>query len=67
VILVAVHEWSEIVPVCPDLERADARLKLAKPKFARGKGRQCWLPMQSVGASTIHSADETSTRAARTV
>jgi hypothetical protein len=56
---VADHAGSSIAPVWPDAD-AFALTKPTLPKFVRGTGMQTPPLAQSEGASTIHSALETS-------
>src|SRR5205814_8405773 len=66
-IFVERHEAPEIGPRCPLVDSARAVSKLASLKFASGSVRQESMLMQTDGASTIHSAEEVSIVAARTV
>ena len=63
VIATADHAGSEIVPVWPVLHVALTLAKLVVPKFASGSARQLPLSPHADGASTIHSAELTSTYA----
>jgi hypothetical protein len=63
VIATADQAGSVMVPVCPVSLVAFAAAKLVVPKFASGRARQKPLAPHADGASTIHSAELTSTRA----
>ena len=60
-IFVVPQDGSAIDPVCPVLDTARARLKLVEPKLASGSVWHEPSLKQSDGASTIHSAEVTST------
>ena len=63
VIATADHAGSEMVPVWPVALVALTLPKLVVPKSASGSARQPPLSPHADGASTIHSAELTSTRA----
>src|ERR1700727_931236 len=67
VISVVLHRELEIEPVLPVVLNARAAVNVAEPKFASGSTRQNDDPRHSDGASTIQSADETSTLGTVTV
>jgi hypothetical protein len=60
-ILVLLHGPLEIEPMRPFAVVARAALKLTVPKSVSGSVRHALSPEHSDGASTIHSADRTST------
>ena len=59
------HAGSVIVPVCPVALVVPAFAKLVVPKSASGSARQPPLSTHADGASTIHSAELTSTWSTR--